>query len=190
MNGRKEFYAMKQRILIRYGTPGSNEFQHFVKKDCRHCWSHHHCWDCDDYGKCCRCDGTGVYLPEAWVRLIPWTFGGFQFHCPAEKLYELPEGYAVKYEGRIVHGLKAHLLPEECRMWLELFFDTKRFFRCLGSNGYYGEQSIKRPLVSIGTFVHMLRFDRWHLLNAILPFRVYWWLRCRWESAFRDEMPF
>jgi hypothetical protein len=186
MIGRKEFYAMKERILIRHGTPGSPEFQHFKKKDCFHCWSHHHCWDCDDYGKCCRCDGTGIYLPEVWVRLIPWALGGFRFHCPAEKHYELPEGHTTKYEGKIIHDPKPYLLPEECRMWLELFFNTRRFFQTLGSQAFYDKLTIKRPLTSLGTIVRLFRFDRWRLLRVALPHRVYW----RLYHRHKHEIPF
>jgi hypothetical protein len=187
---RKEFYAMKQAILERYATPGSPEFQHFEKKECFHCWSYHHCYDCDDYGKCCRCDGTGVFLPEAWVRLIPWTLGGYNFHSPAEKHLQLPEGHVAKYEGKIIHGLKPYHLPEECDMWLSLFFDRTRFFRDLGRNAFYGKLSFKRPLVSLGTIVHMFCFDRWHLYRRVLPYKVYMWLRYRHEIKQDAGIPF
>ncbi len=189
--GRKEFYAMKERILNRYGTPGSPEFQHFEKKDCFHCWSSRHCCDCDDYGKCCRCDGTGIFLPEVWVSLIPWTLGGFSFHCPAERHYELPEGRTAKYEGKITHGIKPHHLPEECQMWLDLFFNTRQFIQNLGRSPFYGKLSIKRPLVSLSAIAHILRFDRWRLLQAILPHRLYLRLkRLHDEAQHGDELPF
>lgn len=190
MIGRNEFYELKQRILITYGTPGEVEYQHFEKKDCFHCWTYHHCWDCDDFGHCCRCDGTGVYLPEVWVKVTTWELGGFRFHSPDGKLYELPEGCETKYEGKIVHEFKPYHLPEECQRWLELFFDTHRFFSNLGRNAYYGRYDIKRPLVSLGTLVALFRFDRWRLLRNLLPHRLYFWLRHRQEIESPEDIPF
>lgn len=187
---RKEFYDLKTRLLQKYATPGPNDFQHFPQKDCFHCWSHHHCWDCDDFGHCCRCDGTGIYLPEIWITLHTWTLGGFVFHSIGPKRYEPPEAWPKIIEGKIVHGSKPYQLPEECCRWLELLFDTRHFLKYYGCNMYFWKFSMRRPLVSFGTIVGAVRFQRWQLAKALLPHSVYFWLKYRKNEKDAEEIPF
>ncbi len=189
--GRKEFYEMKSRLLLRYGTPRYSELQHFQPKECWHCTRPHrwYCDECDEFGKCCRCSGTRIYLPEIWVKLIVYELGKYTFHYPVAKLYELPEGRTAKYEGKIIHDLKPYLLPDECRLWLELAFNTRYFFRRLGTSAHYGRYSLTRPLVTLGTVVALFRFDRWRIARALLPHQVYWWLK--YERVREDDsIPF
>jgi hypothetical protein len=129
---RDEFYAIKERLLMRYGTIQGTEIQH-IKKDC---------FTCDGTGEyepevdCYKCWGTGVYQ-EFWVKLISWDWNGYSFHQPVERkhkpfLSEDGSHVPITHEGYITK--LHHWAANESRLWLFLLFDRKTFFRAMKSS--------------------------------------------------------
>lgn len=206
---RTEFYALKDRILRRFGNCDSNQmnlftgeyepviqYQHFPAKECWHCtgynsaWNSYRCDVCNDRENCCRCDGTGIYLPECWVELITYRLGRYQFHKPRHRVYENPGRTDI--EGKIYHGMRPYELPQECYFWLLLFFWPGQFCRSIG---YYADYTFRwnRPMVMLSTIVQALRSDQWRLVKPLLPHRLYYKMRHEWlcrEPESTDDIPF
>lgn len=113
--GRDEFYAMKDWILARYGTPDGTDVQHIVSE----CWGNWH----DDTGcqgaKCLRCGGTGVY-EEKWILLQRWKIGHYSFHSKPTRIWKTH--YAFKeptIEGCVEHADHGRM-ADEAMLWLAL----------------------------------------------------------------------
>ncbi len=202
---KQEFYALKERILRIFGTCASEQvnlftgelepiiqYQHFPAKECWHCTRPRHwfCGDCDDFGKCCRCDGTGEYLPECWVELLEYQLGRFRFHKPRNKVYAQPAH--VEFEGKIRHEVKPQYLAYECYLWLCLLFDQRQFFRALGRVATYGRIRWNRPMVILSTLVRGLRNEPWRIVRPFLPKRLYFKMRWQWfhKEPNEDSVPF
>ncbi|MFH1984819.1 MAG: hypothetical protein ABIL58_23505 [Pseudomonadota bacterium] len=146
---RGEFYAMKDRILARFGTLAGHNIQH-IKYDCWGCkgtgvfigfWHS----DDEDYGekwiecepmKCQKCGGTGVFA-EIWVLLEVHNLGGHRFHRPVFRTRDPQHpGFNGRALGPIFDGgqfiegkieLKPHRHHVEACYWLALFFDRPLF---------------------------------------------------------------
>lgn len=201
---KKEFYLLKDRILRLCGTCTTQQvnlftkeltpavqYQHFEKKDCFHCGSSYWCDDCADLDHCCRCDGSGIYLPECWVELWEYSLGKYRFHIPKGKIYIKPG--QVDFEGKIHHQPKAAWLPEECYLWLCLFFNQRQFIRYLGVNGRYGKVMWNRPMIMLSTFVQACKNHPWKFAQLVLPHRLYFKMRWQWfykEPQTNDDIPF
>lgn len=125
---RERFYAMKTRILRRFGTPDGCDWQRIVKV----------CFRCGgsgvesytDYGdECSRCDGSGEY-ERVYFRLERTRIGGRVFHTPRGRYYDRPDGEAVTIEGRIQHRSPGPV-TREAALWLSLAFDRGLFVRLM-----------------------------------------------------------
>lgn len=114
---RTEFYALKTRLLERYGTKTAIETQEIRKK----CWG----WR-DEYGgdkgcrgdDCTKCGGTGVYSLR-WVKLERWQWCGYVFHRPIGYQFNPPDPTTVKIFGRIEHADYGRA-SQEAALWLYL----------------------------------------------------------------------
>jgi hypothetical protein len=119
---RREFYALKDRLLAR-GNHVGWDWQHIVDE----------CWDCDGRGwGCARCCNTGVWR-ERWVALERIRLGAYIFHKPWRSTPIKPSA-PVTIEGRIVHASGNGRAAREAGLWLALLFD-RRLFVALLRNG-------------------------------------------------------
>lgn len=102
---KREFYALKERLLKRHGTPDGADVQHIEGKICFRCSGSgqgYSDYGWDDY--CYRCDGTGWYKRQKWVVLNRYRFGGYTFHVPGEVSYKKPEPDTTRIEGYVTHS--------------------------------------------------------------------------------------
>ncbi len=76
---RKEFYALKDRLLKRYAVRGGDEIQE-IKKEC---WGYNNDHGCHKT-TLCKCRGTGVF-DHFFVRLEVYRWRGYKFHRPVER---------------------------------------------------------------------------------------------------------
>jgi hypothetical protein len=123
---REHFYAMKQRILERFGRRDGEDIQFITKP----CWGDRR----RGYrGVCtrdqeCRCGGSGVY-DFYWVRLERWRMGDHIFHRPVERLRSSPG--KVTIEGIIRHQVPDRWQAHEAHLLLSLIFDRRLFVSML-----------------------------------------------------------
>lgn len=126
---KKRFYAMKTRILERFGKRDGFDIQHIKGKDCWTCegsgvYVGYHFYSGDEWRDTCnRCWGTGWYKQPVWVRLERFDLGGFVFHTPRERLYEEPEGEHTTMTGYVKHANYGYRKPEWACFLLGIFFD-------------------------------------------------------------------
>lgn len=112
-----QFYALKDRLLRKYGEFRGHELQE-IKKDC---WGDQYDDWGDRYGcgpKCRACGGSGVF-DIRWVRLEIWHWQGFVFHRPDGDTRIPPAPSQVRIKGIIQHP-KYGLKSSEARLWLYL----------------------------------------------------------------------
>ena len=91
------FYAMKSRILHRFGkiddVPFDIQFIH--GKKCCACGGtgniEEYCGDYDNKCTCDRCGGNGWWKDPVWVPLRRWTIGFLLFHEPISRTLKAPE---------------------------------------------------------------------------------------------------
>ena len=123
---RDAFYALKKRLLERYGDNIGIDLQHIPGKPCWTCngsgiYRGWHLYSGDEWEDVCnRCGGSGQYKREFWVVLSKYKFGRFTFHIPGERIYEAPQVLKTgvdAIEGYIEH---AHYGdgPEVAYVWL------------------------------------------------------------------------
>lgn len=122
---RSEFYALKERLLRKYGTFRGHDLQE-IKKECYGESVGYYEWAGCKGTKCRRCGGTGVF-DIRWVRLERWEWRGYVFHRPVDDTRIPPAVGSVKIFGRIEHadyGLKSaeavlwlYVLCGEFRLW-------------------------------------------------------------------------
>lgn len=132
---RTEFYALKERLLKRYGNVVDYQMQE-IRKECwgERAWNDDHGWY--DYTGCCkesrcrRCGGTGVFDVK-WIQLERWAWCGWTFHIPRGQLYRKPET-VPQVVGRIEHKSYGRL-SNEAFLWLALLFEPRLFLRSLRS---------------------------------------------------------
>jgi hypothetical protein len=142
---RREFYALKQRLVERWGVRVGDDVQRYR----RECYGYQ--FDgCE--GKTCRkCYGTGVFS-ESWVLLERWEFGGYVFHRPVGPT----RPRAVDYiDGRITHAGVSHRAANEAALWLALLFDRRLFCALLTTSRNCGWQW--RPMLALQAVVFDLR---------------------------------
>lgn len=190
----RQFYALKDRLLQRYGTGDGFDVQH-IKQDC---------WDCDgtgklyaEYmhlghltsiyvGKCKRCT-DGIYR-QFWVRLERYRLGRHVFHTPKERYYNDP-GLTMQrplIDGYIRHHNYPGHLPLEAAFWLFLAFEPRLFWQMFG---HLGAHKAKTPICWLSNQVYWISCipD-----NIRRKFQHWKW---RIESSFKrfdpdDEIPF
>jgi hypothetical protein len=127
MTNRDGFYAMKSRLLRRYGTRDGTDLQEIPGKPCFNCngtgltLGGYRAWTCR------KCDGTGDYRAGFWCQLERWRLGGRVFHIPGPRLYKRPDGL-VSFTGYVQHSAYvSYSAATEAAMWLALAFDRPLF---------------------------------------------------------------
>lgn len=178
----QEFYAIKEKILLRHGRKIGYDVQH-IRKDC---------YSCDEAGMfrcdwkmpepCWNCGGTGVY-DEFWTLLEKYQLGKYTFHRPVSKVYENP-GYQTfgKIEGYIRHDTPGYYISAECAFWLFLIYDRKTFFSYIGKVGFPSRKFT--PMVIISTVIQELRQFRF---RDLLPRKEKTY---EYEFEYDDDLPF
>lgn len=179
---REDFYALKRRLLERYGTMTGTVEQHLVKP----CWGERS-WD-DEYGEyayegcgpdCQRCGGTGRY-EESWVTLQEWELGDHRFHVPIGGKRRLP----LVANGHWIEGLiRHHRNPRRCRealLWLCLFCDRK-LLRCLLGSGYHCTCGAW-PLLNLQRAVGVM-LEWWRRIKGVVT-------RIGWDECWNCEAEF
>jgi len=121
MIGRREFYALKYRLLKRYATQDWYDMQHIVR-EC-YGWNFLGC----DKDKTCKCRGTGIYI-EKWIPLRRYEWKGFRFHIPESPLLRRPDSWSRE----IIEGLVKHAnygkASGEALLWILLICGEFRLF--------------------------------------------------------------
>lgn len=131
-----EFYAMKARILQRFGRRSALVLQTFPAKPCWGCegsgvWYHSFSGDPDE---CSRCGGTGNYCDPLYVTLQRWRLGKFTFYEPIDRENIRPHWFteALKtgevvpsIEGRVTHARYSFRAVRRSTILLGLFFSWR-----------------------------------------------------------------
>ena len=94
---RDRFYAMKSRILHRFGTADGIDKQYILGKVCYGCGG-------SDEEYCDRCDSSGWWNPPRIVTLRRWRLGKFIFHEPIDCEYRKP----LSHEVFVIYGFVQH----------------------------------------------------------------------------------
>lgn len=194
---RAEFYALKERLLRRYGRLTGYAIQSFPGQVCFRCnGSGEDPWDYGDDDQaepCDRCGGDGWWKRPVWVTLECWDLAGYPFHRPAGRVYERPEildrptRAAREIQGHIEHRRYSYYLSREAFYWLALVYDRPLFWASWGHTAHLGRK--RTPLVILGTWLFGVR-----RLQRV-PARIGRWLRehrARREPATEaiDDFPF
>jgi hypothetical protein len=167
---KKSFYAIKERLLRRYGKKVGADVQHLAGVRCNRCdrgrhWHWIYDWHGFGYESCWHCDGTGWYKPERWVLLLRIQVGGHIFHRPVSTAYYecwLPPTVRARVlDGYVKHPSSPFHLSRECCLWLYLFFDRERFRKemrlGIGCEHYF------TPFVAWQNYLFLLRQDWPHV---------------------------
>lgn len=151
---RRDFYAMKDRILWRFGRQCGEDVQRIVRE----------CWGSDDQigcegATCRRCGGTGAW-DTSLILLQRWTLGGRIFHRPDRRVYG--DGWHVSIEGRIQHRVNFRA-ANEARLWLALCFDRALWWRLMTCSEMCAWQwrpmlALQRLTFRCATFARRFRF--------------------------------
>lgn len=113
---RAEFYALKEKLLSKYGRFAGHDLQ-IIEKQC-----YGDGWWKDEGGTpcgptCTRCGGTGLY-DVRWHRLERWEWLGYVFHRPVDSTSVRPSGNPASWiRGRIEHANHGRKSDEAC-LWL------------------------------------------------------------------------
>lgn len=172
---RTEFYALKDRLLNRYGLPTGYEWQR-IEKACWGPWGSDGCEGSD----CPRCGGTGVF-ETVWCELRRWEWAGYRFFQPTGRRKWNAPLEPVNIVGRIDHadyGLKS----AEAALWLYLFCGEWRLlWRALSASrvmGWYAWPLLNLQRVVMEGRVKLSRRRCYHCLRRF-PTWGRGWLICR-----------
>src|ERR1051325_814469 len=135
---RREFYALKERLLRRHGTPDGYDTQDIVKR----------CWGPDQDGclgkKCWRCGGTGIY-DRRITSLQRFVWCGFRFHVPVSFGIHNP---LITIHGHVQHKTYGRACAEAA-IWLFLLCGEFRLaWRPMTISYRYGWYAW--PLLNVG----------------------------------------
>lgn len=164
------FYAIKNRILIRYAdTESVMDIQRIVL-ECRRCYGcgigpvNRRTHQSDT---CYRCSGTGVYRTD-YFGLARYNLAGRVFHRPVRRWSELPADTAVTIEGRVSHK---HPGPSgwESLLWMALLFDRRLFCEAMIRSDA-PRQWTWRPMTNLHQNAQAW-IGRWRWVLAHLPHR-------------------
>lgn len=178
---RQEFYALKDRLLRRYGVPDGEDVQEIIKE----------CWCNGDYGtRCYKCRGTLVY-DRKWVRLQRWRFGKYVFHQPIETLRVPREGWNVNIRGLVQHPSYG-VLSNEAALWLLVLCGWwGLFFSLLSASRFehprlYPLSCLQYIIFGIRQFWNYLKFRRRLMANKLSRR----WKEFLYPVEMDDEIPF
>lgn len=101
---KEDFYALKSRLLGRYGAPDGYDVQKISGKEC---------WSCNGTGvfthmsgtrdTCFKCYGSGWHKHPVWVTLKRYRWGRYVFHTPEDRSYKEPQPDVTNIHGYIRH---------------------------------------------------------------------------------------
>lgn len=183
-------YAVKDRLLRRFGRLIGEDIQHIVRV----------CYTCEGSGwyehgdPCRRCGGTGIWS-ERWFRLERWQLGNRVFHRPVGPMAR-PMNGMVTIEGRIYHEDTRGRASTEAFLWLMLFMSPAVWWREMTHGGRYCGWQF-RPMLALQVVVAELR----RLVDRFTPRRCYcgrrWivgfggpgWMICYYCRGERPEKP-
>lgn len=138
---RRDFYALKDRLLKKYGRVVGEDVQRIVD----------HCWGDTQQGcegkSCRRCGGTGFWR-DRWFLLERWELGGRTFHRPAGPAKPRAVDYIAGYIRHNPRNLRA---CREALLWLALLFDCRLFWLALTSSRTHGWHW--RPMLALQSVV-------------------------------------
>jgi hypothetical protein len=158
---RRDFYALKERLLARWGTIVGEDVQRYR----RECYGYG--FDGCEGKSCRKCGGTGVFS-ESWVLLERWEFCGYTFHRPVGPT----RPRAVDYiDGRIRHEGVDPRASHDALLWLTLLFDRRLFWRSLTSSRFNGWQW--RPMLALQYLAFEIRSRVDRLKNWLRVRRCY-----------------
>lgn len=125
---RTSFYALKSKLLTRYGKLTGFDYQQIDKP----------CWGGSYYGqcrgeKCWKCNGTGVYETK-WFELQKWEWCGYKFHLSPKRLSRKPE--TITITNRVKH-CDYGKWQTEAELWLFFLFDIKQWIRAISTSKYH-----------------------------------------------------
>lgn len=140
-----QFYAIKDRVLRRWGTLVGHDLQLFSGRACWTCrsrdeatgaWLPHmhklHGWTPEDHD-CRSCGSCGWYRWPAYVVLERWVFGGYVFHRPLARPQPYRDGPLEVANRLVIHGRIPKLghgkLTDRAEMLLYLLFDPRHWWR-------------------------------------------------------------
>lgn len=155
---RRDFYALKDRLLTRFGVCVGEDVQRIV----RECWGTSDNYACDG-ASCRRCGGTGVW-DTSLILLQRWSLGGYVFHRPDRRVYG--DGWRVTIEGRIEHR-RNRRASAEAHLWLALLFDRRLFWRWLTTSQFYAWQW--RPMLALQRLAFPLAMRTRALVRRFAP---------------------
>jgi len=147
--GKDDFYALKDRLLRRFGEQCvGHDWQHITKK----------CWTC--YGDGCHRCGDGIY-DEFWTQLERWVLGDERFHRPVQRFARDP-GRPVTIDGYVRHANVDHRTAAEARLWLYLFFAPALWRRSMHGGSSFMTPGL-RPMLILQCIAFRVRFfwSRW-----------------------------
>ncbi len=168
------FYAIKNKLLERFGETVGYDIQFLAGKECFACnatgiyvgyyWESGERW----HDTCNRCWGTGWFKRPRWAILAKVSFGKFTFHRPIESFYT--EVGAINFvtekgtlarsriEGYIDHRRSKY--GEPALQILYLLYDRKACARELSGFGHGWRVSWWRPDSYVNNALHIARFGR------------------------------
>lgn len=199
---REEFYALKDRLLCRYGTMFGFDVQRITDP----------CWGYEADGGCCgphcrKCWGTGIWR-DRWILLERWQCHGYLFHRPRRMTSE-SEARSATIHGRIEHRDVDAQASAEAALWLFLIYDRGTWWR--ETRGHCFTVWSWHPLLCVQRIVMPLHLwlSRWRPRPCgrcgrrfIRPFESGYWFACRrcsppvrqllarHEERVREEIPF
>lgn len=136
------FYAIKNRLLKKYGVHVRYDVQYIEGKKCNSCGGEgvHPKYGYDgkiyDYADCYHCHGGWYKLPT-WNILALLQFGKYQFHQPYKRVYAKPLIEFPLIEGYIEHNDSKHgsfALTVLCLLYEKGYL--KRWYNGAGSGWY------------------------------------------------------
>lgn len=101
----REYYAVKDIILKKYGTLIGYDVQHIPGKECFSCngtGRHYNAYE-QCYDDCWNCS-NGWYKRPVWNILEKIQFGRYVFHRPYKRCYIKPDEYHPTIQGYIEHN--------------------------------------------------------------------------------------
>lgn len=153
---KREFYALKKRLLARYGRRTGHTWQEFTKYcyGCEGTGQYRRHWDDDGEGdECRRCGGTGVY-DLYWCFLERWELAGRPFYVFSHVSRDKPNETEIGIKGKIIHTDHGRA-ADEAALWLALLCDRPLFVRLLCGSRVYGP-TWRYPLLSVQKLIYGL----------------------------------
>jgi hypothetical protein len=186
-----EFYAIKSRLLKKYGRFVEHQVQYLEGKRCRSCGgSGIHHYEYDNYGflepdPCWNCD-NGWYKKPTWVILERIRFGRYYFHQPIGRQYTKPLT-PVTINGYVDHKDTKHGLFSLVMLYL---LYNRKAFKAYWKKWYETTGAGWRlkwwlPRNWIYNLMHIIKKK-----HKAIPFRrIKKFTKPKWEEDWKNLMP-